>query len=112
MPYGLRKSRGRDLFWVYNKETGRKYSKKPLPRSRAEAQRRAIYATENGYVLNRSRSLKAGSFGSRALNGVVNASIGNALFGRSGAYAGLALGALGNRGFFRGGSKRSRKSRN
>jgi len=56
MPYGIRKSPNKNLFWVYNKETGKKYSKKPIPRERAEAQRRAIYANENGYKLNRSRS--------------------------------------------------------
>ena len=56
MPYGLRKSPNKNLYWVYNKETGKKFSKKPIPRERAEAQRRAIYASENGYELNRSRS--------------------------------------------------------
>ena len=56
MPYGIRKSPNKNLYWVYNKETGKKYSKKPIPRERAEAQRRAIYANENGYKLNRSRS--------------------------------------------------------
>lgn len=49
MPYGIRKSPGKNLYWVFNKQTGKKYSKKPIPRSRAEAQRRAIYASENGY---------------------------------------------------------------
>jgi ankyrin repeat protein len=56
MPYGIRKSPNKNLYWVYNKETGKKFSKKPIPRERAEAQRRAIYASENGYKLNRSRS--------------------------------------------------------
>ena len=56
MPYGIRKSPNKNLYWVYNKETGKKYSKKPIPRERAERQRRAIYASENGYILNRSRS--------------------------------------------------------
>jgi ankyrin repeat protein len=56
MPYGIRKSPNKNLYWVYNKETGKKFSKKPIPRERAEAQRRAIYASENGYKLNRSKS--------------------------------------------------------
>jgi ankyrin repeat protein len=56
MPYGIRKSPNKNLYWVYNKETGNKFSKKPIPRERAEAQRRAIYANENGYKLNRSKS--------------------------------------------------------
>ena len=55
MPYALRKSPRRNLYWVVNKDSGRKYSKQPLPRSRAEAQRRAIYASENGYKLSRRR---------------------------------------------------------
>jgi len=56
MPYGIRKSPNKNLYWVFNKETGKKFSKKPIPRERAEAQRRAIYANENGYKLNRSKS--------------------------------------------------------
>ena len=57
MPYHLRKAPRKNLFWVVNADSGKKYSSNPLPRERAEAQRRAIYASENGYVLrNRSRS--------------------------------------------------------
>ena len=56
MPYGIRKSPNKNLYWVFNKETGKKFSKKPIPRERAEAQRRAIYASENGYK-KRSRSI-------------------------------------------------------
>jgi hypothetical protein len=57
MPYHLRKAPRKNLFWVVNADSGKKYSSDPLPRERAEAQRRAIYASENGYVLrNRSRS--------------------------------------------------------
>jgi len=47
MPYALRKAPKRDLYWVINKQTKQKYSKDPLPRSRAEAQRRALYAAES-----------------------------------------------------------------
>ena len=46
MPYGLRKSPKKELYWVFNKETGHKFSKLPLPKERAEAQRRAIYASQ------------------------------------------------------------------
>jgi hypothetical protein len=61
MPYKLRKAPGKDLYWVVNKENGRKYSKSPLPLKRAEAQRRAIYASENGYVMrNKSHSMHGG----------------------------------------------------
>lgn len=51
MPYDLQKSpKG---YFVVNRETGKRYSKKPIPLERAQRQRRAIYASENGYVLNR-----------------------------------------------------------
>ena len=59
MPYALRKSPGRDKYWVVNKVTGKKYSRSPLPRARAEAQRRAIYASENGYVMRNSRKSRS-----------------------------------------------------
>jgi hypothetical protein len=48
MPYKLRKAPKRDLFWVVNKETGTKHSKEPLPKERAQAQMRALYAAESG----------------------------------------------------------------
>ena len=46
MPYTLRKAPNRDLYWVVNKETKKKYSKEPLPYERAIAQMRALYASE------------------------------------------------------------------
>lgn len=46
MPYKLRKAPNRDLYWVVNKETGKKYSKEPLPYDKAVAQMRALYASE------------------------------------------------------------------
>lgn len=46
MPYKLRKAPKRDLYWVVNKETGKKYSKEPMPKDRAVAQMRALYASE------------------------------------------------------------------
>lgn len=46
MPYALRKAPKRDLYWVVNEETGMKHSKDPIPKERAEAQRRALYASE------------------------------------------------------------------
>lgn len=61
MPYNLRKAPKKNLWWVVNADSGKKYSKSPLPRERAESQRRAIYASENGYVLNRSRSKSTAS---------------------------------------------------
>lgn len=44
MPYRLRKAPNKDLYWVVNTETGKKHSKEPLPRERAEAQVKALYA--------------------------------------------------------------------
>ena len=55
MPYGLRKSPNKKLYWVVNKETGHKFSKSPIPLERAQRQRRAIYASENGYSLQRKK---------------------------------------------------------
>lgn len=54
MPYTIRKAPRKNLYWVVNLESGRKYSKSPIPKERAEAQRRAILASENGYSLRRS----------------------------------------------------------
>ena len=47
MPYHLRKAPKKELYWVVNADTGEKYSKEPLPKERAEAQRRALYASEH-----------------------------------------------------------------
>jgi hypothetical protein len=44
MPYKLRKAPGRDLYWVVNKENKEKYSKDPIPKERAIAQMKALYA--------------------------------------------------------------------
>jgi hypothetical protein len=56
MPYDLRKSPQKNAYWVVNRESGKKYSRLPIPLSRAEAQRRALYAVDSGYVLSRNRS--------------------------------------------------------
>ena len=55
MPYRLQasRSRGRKGYFVVSTRTGKRHSLSPLPRSRAEAQMRALYAVENGYILNR-----------------------------------------------------------
>jgi hypothetical protein len=47
MPYKLRKAPNRDLYWVVNKETNKKFSKDPLPKEDAMAQMRALYANTN-----------------------------------------------------------------
>ena len=48
-PFKLRKSRGKDLYWVVD-VNGKKYSKEPIPLERAKAQMRALYANEGGAV--------------------------------------------------------------
>jgi hypothetical protein len=53
MPYKVIKS-GRG-FYVENKETGRRFSNSPIPKSNALAQMRALYAHENGYTLSPER---------------------------------------------------------
>ena len=45
MPYKLRKAPKRDLYWVVNPE-GKHMSTDPIPKERAEAQMRALYASE------------------------------------------------------------------
>ena len=56
MPYRLRKAPNRNLYWVVG-EDGTKHSKDPIPRERAEAQIRALYASENG---SKKKELKGG----------------------------------------------------
>jgi hypothetical protein len=46
MPYKLRKAPNRDLYWVVG-EDGKKHSKEPIPKERAEAQMRALYSAMN-----------------------------------------------------------------
>jgi hypothetical protein len=43
MPYAIRKVRNKDLYYVVNTDTGKKYSKDPLPRVKAEAQLKALH---------------------------------------------------------------------
>ena len=46
MPYDLRKQPLHDKYWVYNKETGKKYSYEPLDKETAMKQLRALYMAE------------------------------------------------------------------
>ena len=48
MPYELVKKVGG--YVVKNKESGKEYSKKPIPKQRAESQMRLLYAVEGGMV--------------------------------------------------------------
>lgn len=51
MPYRLRKVPKKELYWVVSKETGKKHSKEGLPKDRAKAQMKALYAAESGAVM-------------------------------------------------------------
>jgi hypothetical protein len=42
MPYKLRKAPGKEMYWVVNKLSGKKYSTKPMPKAVAEAQKRVL----------------------------------------------------------------------
>ena len=55
--YKLRKAPKRELYWVVG-EGGKKHSLEPLPKARAEAQMRALYAVEGGYVLGKKKPMK------------------------------------------------------
>jgi hypothetical protein len=53
MPYEIKPSTagGKKGFRVFKQGTREAYSKEALPRARAEAQMRALYAAEGGYVM-------------------------------------------------------------
>lgn len=57
MRYTLRKAPGRNLYWVVD-QSGRHHSADPIPKARAEAQMRALYASQSGgTIMNRVRAL-------------------------------------------------------
>lgn len=58
MPYELKKKRGEEKFWVVSTKSGKKHSMEPLPKARAEAQMRALYAVESGYTLGKGKGKK------------------------------------------------------
>ena len=55
MPFSIIKQKNKNLYYVINRNTKQKYSKKGLPLDHAEAQLRALYANENGYKLSPSK---------------------------------------------------------
>jgi len=62
MPYKLRKAPNRDLYWVVAQD-GTKKSKDPIPKERAEAQMRALYAS-----MHSGQGLKGGAGVKKRLN--------------------------------------------
>lgn len=42
MPYKLRKAPGKELYWVISIDTGKKHSKEPIEKEKAEAQMRVL----------------------------------------------------------------------
>ena len=85
MPYSLQRS-GRG-YYVVNKDTGRRHSNRPLPKARAMAQMRALYAVESGYVL-RSRARKQSPYNVRAAKRKARSGIRSLRGGRKSAYGG------------------------
>jgi hypothetical protein len=59
MPYALRKAPRQDKYWVVTKATGKHHSMMPLPKADAEAQMRAIYASEGREMQGGARSTVA-----------------------------------------------------
>lgn len=57
MPYKLRKAPNQEKYWVVGQDGSHK-SKDPLPKARAEAQMRALYAVEGGYILGKGKGKK------------------------------------------------------
>jgi len=58
MPYRLRKAPKRDAYWVVD-DSGKHYSKDPLPKERAREQQKALYASEargKGQFVSRIRN--------------------------------------------------------
>jgi hypothetical protein len=51
MPYTLRASRKyKGKYWVVNEDTDKKYSKKPIPKSRAKRQLGLLWGLESGSI--------------------------------------------------------------
>jgi hypothetical protein len=51
MPYTLRASRKyKGKYWVINEETGKKYSNKPIPKTRAKRQLGLLWGLESGSI--------------------------------------------------------------
>jgi len=48
MPYELKKAAGLNLYWVINKETGRKFSHAPMTLAVAKRQLAALYLHTGG----------------------------------------------------------------
>lgn len=98
MPYRLSKSPTRDdLFYVVSKNSNARHSKKPMRRSRALRQMRALYAAEQGYVLRGSkpRRVRGGGLSGRDIKYGATGALGAALLTRGNPLAVLGVGALG-----------------
>jgi len=62
MPYALRKAPNQELYWVVNRETKHKYSKKPIPLDKAKKQKRLLDAIDHGFIpsKNYKKNLEGG----------------------------------------------------
>lgn len=71
MPYKIRKAPGKERYWAVNPDTGERFSRNPLPKSRAIRQVRALYASENDTRM-RKRSVKGGNKDDEIARALVN----------------------------------------
>lgn len=58
MPYVIEPAKQKGKYYVVTESTGVKHSKKGIPKERAEAQMRLLYAIENGYKLKKKKPTK------------------------------------------------------
>jgi hypothetical protein len=60
MPYKLKKAPKRDLYWVVNKDSGKKHSIDPIPRERAQRQLNLLRAISHGFIPDKNYKLSGG----------------------------------------------------
>ena len=68
-PYIIKKSRGKDLYWVVTEETGKKHSKQPITLDKAKAQLRILDSTyHEGSDSDSEEEISGGGYYTRQLN--------------------------------------------
>jgi hypothetical protein len=60
MPYKLKKAPKRDLYWVVNKNSGKKHSIDPLPYEKAQRQLNLLRAIDHGFIPDKNYKLSGG----------------------------------------------------
>lgn len=59
MPYKLRKAPNKNLYWVVNKDSGKKHSIDPIPLDRANKQMRLLRAIDHGFIPSKNYKKKS-----------------------------------------------------